>query len=98
MGLLDRCGGFGGLTTVGKDIFLPAELEEPSLFLGPGRAGPRLNLRKGSRLTLGGRLGFKGCRPSGGSGFLSGVTSSAILCRGGCRGGRGVEVGVGAGA
>lgn len=79
--------------TAGKDIFLPAEPGEPSLFLGAGRAGPRFSLRKGSRLTLGGRLCFEGMRPSGGSGLLSGVTSPALLCRGCCRSGRGVEVG-----
>lgn len=96
LGLLNRCGSFGGLTTAGKDIFLPAEPGEPSFFLGPGRAGPRLDLRKGSRLTLGGRLGFKGWGPSGGRGLLSGVTSPALLCRGCCRSGTGVEVGAGA--
>lgn len=72
--------------------------DSPSRFLGSGRGGPCLNLRKGSRLTLGGRLGFKGRGPSGGRGLLSGVTSPALLCRGCCRSGSGVEAVAGAGA
>lgn len=63
----------------------------PSCFLGAGSAGPRLNFLKGSRLTLGGRLGFKGRGPSGGRCFLSGVTSPVLLCRGCWRSGGGVE-------
>lgn len=30
LGLLHRCGGFGGLRTAGKDIFLPPDPEEPA--------------------------------------------------------------------
>ena len=62
-----------------------------SCFLGAGSAGPRLNFLKGSRLTLGGRLGFKGRGPSGGRRFLSGITSPVLLCRGCWRSGGGVE-------
>lgn len=54
--------------------------DSPSVFAGPRGAGLWLNLRKGSRLTLGGRLGFRGRGPSGGRGLLSGVTSPGGLC------------------
>lgn len=70
----------------------------PSRFLGPGRAGARLNLMKGSRLTKGGRLGFRGCGPSrGGRGRLRGITSPALLWRGWFRSGWGVEGAAGEG-
>lgn len=70
------------------------ETDSPSLLLGAGNAGPgapRATLRKGSRLTYGGRFGFKGWGPSGGRGFLSGVTSPVLLCLACCRNGTGVE-------
>lgn len=53
--------------------------DSPSAFAGTRGAGLCLNLRKGSRLTLGGRLGFRGRGPSGGRGLLSGVTSPVGL-------------------
>lgn len=72
--------------------------DSPPGLVGSGGTGRCLNLRKGSRLTFGGRLGFKGRGPSGGKGLLSGVTSPVPLCWGCRRGGRLPEVVAGVGA
>lgn len=72
--------------------------DSPWLCLWSGREDPRLKRRNGLRLTIGGRLGFKGRAPSGGRGLRSGVTSADVFCRGCCRGlGDGVGAGVRAG-
>lgn len=49
LGLMERCGGFGGLITAGKDIFLPAETGEPA---GRTRENVVENMEKSAPVLL----------------------------------------------
>lgn len=81
-----RAGGpMGAIGPVGEDKCLAVMFCETDVVLGPmgageGALGALMNLLYWSRLTVGGRFGFRGMVPGGGRGLLRGTTSPSLLC------------------